>query len=95
MEARRAETPLAVDKPMRGRTKGNWEAGDAALKRAPWTVAAASNLARAIEDPAGQTTWGQIAEEAVGIASVTAAFPQEAGLGAGLGAGLLVVAPAE
>jgi hypothetical protein len=77
---------------MRARTKGHWEEEDRVRRRAPWTAVAASSLAPAIEDPVGQMGLGQTVAGAAGIASVTAAFPQEADQGA---EGLLVEAPEE
>jgi hypothetical protein len=61
-------------------------------RRAPWTAAAASSLAPAIEDPVGQMGLGQTVAGAAGIASVTAAFPLEADQRA---EGLLAAAPEE
>ena len=95
MEARPAEIPWAAGRPMRARTKGNWEEEDRVRRRAPWTAVAVSSLAPAIEDPVGQMGLGQTAAgvaEAAGIASVTAAFPREADQGA---EGLLAAAPEE
>ena len=68
MVARPAETPWEADKPMRGRTRGNWEAEGRAHRQVLWIAVAASNPAQAIEELAGRTVWGQIEVGAVGIA---------------------------
>ena len=90
-EARRAEIPRAAVKPMRGRTKGNWGAGDRAVRLAPGTVVADSSLVLAIEDQPGQMGQGQTEAVAAVIASVAAMFlPEEAQRAAGLLAAALV-----
>src|SRR3981189_2550180 len=42
MVGRLVEIPLAADRPMRARTKGNWEAGARGRRRTPWTAPALS-----------------------------------------------------
>jgi hypothetical protein len=76
---------------MRARTKGNWEEEDRVRRRAPWTAVAANSPVRGIEGPLGQMARA-IAAGAAEIASVTAAFPQEAGQRA---EGLLAAAPVD
>ena len=77
---------------MRAKAKGSWEAEGKVRRQALWTAVAASSLAPAIEDPVAQMGLGQTVAGAAGIASVTAAFRQEADQGA---EGLLVEAPEE
>ena|SRR5215468_1597108 len=76
-EARPAGIRWAAGKPMRGRTRGNWEAEGRAPRQAPWT-------AGAIEDPVVPVAWGQavaMGRVVVEIVLVTAAFLQEVGQG--------------
>jgi len=80
MVGRLVEIPLAAGRPMRARTKDNWEAGARGRRRTPWTAVGASSPVRAIEDPVAQIAWEIVARVAE-IASVTAAFLQGAGQG--------------
>ena len=76
---------------MRAKAKGSWEVEGKVRRQALWTAGASSPV-RATEDPVGQMGLGQTVAGVAGIASVTAAFPQEADQGA---EGLLVEAPEE
>jgi hypothetical protein len=79
---------------MRAKAKGSWEAEGKVRRQALWTAGASSPV-RATEDPVGQMGLGQTAAGvagAAGIASVTAASPQEADQRA---EGLLAAAPEE
>ena len=73
---------MAIGRPMRARTKGSWEAEGRAGRRALWTAAGASSPVPAIEDRVEQMGLGPTVAGAAEIASVTAAFPLEAGQGA-------------
>jgi hypothetical protein len=84
------EIPLAAGRPMRAKTKGNWEEGARVHRRAPWTAAASSPV-RAIEDPVAQIA-REIVAGVAEIASAIAAFPRVAGRGE---KELLVAAPVD
>jgi hypothetical protein len=85
------EIPLAAGKPMRGRTKGNWEAGARGRRRTPWTAVAASSPVRATKHAVAQIA-REIVAGVAEIASAIAAFPQVAGRGE---EELLVAAPVD
>ena len=77
MVGRLVEIPLAAGRPMRARTKGNWEAGARGRRPTTWTAVAASSPVRAIEEAVAQIA-REIVAGVAEIASAIAAFPQVA-----------------